>query len=113
MAGASGDGVGLALVAGQQLVGEGDHVGADRRAEDRRVGEARGIGGHVALQGLHGDEGAADGDHGGGGGGGGESKRCRPRGQRHSICRGRRRGHYLGTRGRCSRCGSTATATTA
>jgi len=36
VAGAAGDGVGLALVAGQQLVGEADHVGADRRPEDGR-----------------------------------------------------------------------------
>ncbi len=72
VAGAAGHGVGLALVAGEQPVDEADHVGAERRAEHLGEGEAAAVvGGHVALQGLDGDEGAGLGGHGGGGGGGG------------------------------------------
>jgi hypothetical protein len=67
VASAAGDCVRLALVAGQQLVGEADHVRADRRTEDGRQGDAGGVRDHVALQGLHGDERAAGGGHGGGG----------------------------------------------
>ena len=40
VAGLAGDGVGLALVAGEQPMGEADDVGADRRAEDLGEGEA-------------------------------------------------------------------------
>ena len=43
--------LGLAVVAGQELVDEADDVGADRRTQDvRQWGD-----GHIALQGPHGD----------------------------------------------------------
>jgi hypothetical protein len=68
VAGLGGDGVGLALVAGDELVGELDDVGADRRAEDVRHRDAGGVRGHVPLEGLDGDQRARGGGHCGGGG---------------------------------------------
>jgi len=55
--------VGLAAVAGQELVDEADDIGADRRAEDVRQRDAGGVRRHIALQGPHGDQGARGGGH--------------------------------------------------
>uniref|UniRef100_A0A0E0MGG3 Uncharacterized protein n=1 Tax=Oryza punctata TaxID=4537 RepID=A0A0E0MGG3_ORYPU len=63
VAGAARYGVRLAAVAGEELVGEGDHVGADRRAEDLRHLYAGGVRRHLALQGLHGHQGTRGGGY--------------------------------------------------
>jgi len=63
VAGSTRHRVGLAAVAGQELVDEAHDVRAERRAEDVRQRDPGGVRGHVALQGPHGDQGARGGGH--------------------------------------------------
>jgi hypothetical protein len=63
VSGATRHRIGLAAVAGQELVDEANDVRADRCAEDVRQRNTGGVRGHVALQGPHGNQGSRGGGH--------------------------------------------------
>lgn len=65
MAGTPADGVGLATVPGNVGVNEVDNVRSDRCLHDIRERNGWGcVSGHIAFEGLNGNEGTSSGGHG-------------------------------------------------